>query len=296
MISTAPWVVIVIYLGWSCGAQQWLVPELDPFSRNLIEQGLLTAFFLLHATRYYTGRELGVFALVCIVISNLFENSSVMTGFPFGAFHHSHITGPRLFHIPLLAIPTYTAMGYVSWIVAQALLDRRVPSRWRHDVLPAVVTAALVFTDWDFCNDAVFHSVNRAFFYHHPGPFFGVPASNFLGWLFVTGCFYGVFALYLARLPEQELRDRPDPGLPFWLQAVSMYLAVALAGIYRNLMGSTWEVTLDNGQTWSTADIYASMTLVTIFTMVFVALLAFFRLLQLSDGRDSGSQGGFSSK
>jgi uncharacterized membrane protein len=42
----------------------------------------------------------------------------------------------------------------------------------------ASIIAAFVFTMWDFSNDATFHTINKAFFYDHPGPWFGVPVSN----------------------------------------------------------------------------------------------------------------------
>jgi putative membrane protein len=105
------WGVIVLYAAWSFGLQRALAPVLDPFTRNLLEQSLLTVFFLIHALGQWRGRELAAFALVCFVISNLFENLSVMYGFPFGGFHHSEATGPRLFNIPWLATPTYMAMA-----------------------------------------------------------------------------------------------------------------------------------------------------------------------------------------
>jgi len=94
------WALIAIYAAWAFGLQRALASVLDPFTRNLLEQSLLTAFFLMHALGQWRGRELAAFAIVCFVISNLFENLSVMYGFPFGGFHHSEATGPRLFHIP----------------------------------------------------------------------------------------------------------------------------------------------------------------------------------------------------
>jgi putative membrane protein len=268
------WAVIGLYGAWSFGLQRALASVLDPFTRNLLEQSLLTAFFLIHALGQWRVRELTAYAIVCFVISNLFENLSVMYGFPFGGFHHSEATGPRLFNIPWLATPTYMAMGYISWSVAQVLVGRTQPAHWRDRVWSAAVIAAFVFTMWDLSNDAVFHTINKAFFYDHPGPWFGVPMSNFAGWLLTTVLIYGAFGTWLAREATHDLTIRFIPGRVYWQQAIAMYAVVALGGIFRNLTGSAIEVTLPNGDMWQSSDIYAAMTLTTLFTMIFCALLA----------------------
>ena len=268
------WVVIGLYAAWSFGLQRVLASVLDPFTRNLLEQSLLTAFFLIHALGQWRGWELAAFALVCFVFSNLFENMSVMYGFPFGGFHHSEATGPRLFNIPLLATPTYMAMGYISWSVAQVLVGRTQPAHWRDRVWSAAIIAAFVFTMWDFSNDAVFHTINKAFFYDHPGPWFGVPVSNFAGWLLTTVLIYGAFGAWLAHEAKRDLPNRSLPGRVYWQQGIAMYAMVALGGIFRNLTGLAMDITLPNGDTWQSSVIYASMTLTTLFTMIFCALLA----------------------
>lgn len=272
------WALLAIYAVWSFGGQQALAGVLTPLTRNLVEQGLLTAFFLVHAFAWLTVAEVGAFAVICFVVSNVFENLSVETGFPFGLFEHSTATGPRLFNIPWLATPTYMAMGYVSWMVAQVLVDRRRPSSWRHGAATAAIVAGFVFTMWDVSNDAVFHTMNRAFTYANPGPWFGVPSSNFLGWLLATFVLYGLFATWLAWRSDRASAERSDASREYWLQAVAMYLAVALAGVYRNLRGHDVVVTLANGDTWRSADLYGAMTIATLFTMGFVVVLALERL------------------
>lgn len=281
-LKAAGWVLIALYAAWSFGLQRALAGVLDPFSRNLVEQALLTAFFLTHALGQWRIRELGAYALVCFVISNLFENLSVMYGFPFGGFHHSEVTGPRLFNIPWLATPTYMAMGYISWSVAQVLIGRTHRAHWRSGVLSAAVIAAFVFSMWDFSNDAVFHTINKAFFYDNPGPWFGVPVSNFAGWLLTTFIIFGAFGAWLARATKRDDSIHDVPGLRYWQQAIAMYALVGLGGIYRNLNGRAIDITLANGDQWQSADIYAAMSLTTLFTMLFCAVLAAVRAGDIS--------------
>jgi hypothetical protein len=48
-------------------------------------------------------------------------------------------------------------------------------------VLP--IAAAFVATQCDLVTDAPYATVAKAWVYHDGGAFFGVPASNFFGWL-----------------------------------------------------------------------------------------------------------------
>ncbi|HYN91183.1 MAG TPA: carotenoid biosynthesis protein, partial [Thermoleophilaceae bacterium] len=62
------------------------------------------------------------------------------------------------------------------------------------------LVAAFVFSMWDFSNDAVFHTVNGAFWYREAGACFGVPSGNVYGWLLVTFiAFSGVSLVLKAR-------------------------------------------------------------------------------------------------
>jgi putative membrane protein len=266
--------LILAYGVWSFQLQQAFSTVLDPFTRNLIEQAILTAFFLIHALSYFNPKQVLAFALICFVVSNLLENTSVVYGFPFGYFHHSTSTGPRLFNIPLLATPTYMAMGYISWMVTQVLLERFKPKQWSENIWSTALVASFVFSIWDFCNDAVFHTLNKAFFYDQPGPWFGVPVSNFLGWLFTTFIFYGLFSWYLSNQKIGPRQQQEVVEKPFWLQVILLYLLNAMAGIYRNINGKSFEVKLNNGNVWQSQTIYSSMTLTTIFTMIFISILA----------------------
>lgn len=159
-------------------------------------------------------------------------------------------------------------------MVAQVLLDRTRRDSWHHQASGAALIAAFVFTMWDFSNDAVFHTVNGAFWYREAGAFFGVPASNFEGWLLVTLMVYGGFSLFL----RGRAGGIGQPDSQSWLLAIAAYAAVAIGSIFRNMNGIDRAVTTKADVIWQTGMIYNSMTLVTVFTMVFVALLAWLRL------------------
>jgi uncharacterized membrane protein len=81
----------------------------------------LTLFGLLHGARTYGWRGILFFLIVCLGVSNAFENLSIMISFPFGWYHYSDALGPKLFLVPLLIGPAYFGVGYLSWTLARAI-------------------------------------------------------------------------------------------------------------------------------------------------------------------------------
>ena len=63
----------------------------------------------------------------------------------------------------------------------------------------------------------------------------------------------------------------------FWYQAASVYAALALGALISPLTQPNMAVADLRGTTWMTGDIYQSMALVTVFTMVFFAVLSLIR-------------------
>jgi uncharacterized membrane protein len=56
------------------------------------------------------------------VVSNLFENLGVATGFPFGPYFYTDALGPKLFYVPLVIGPAYLGVGYLAWVLATILV------------------------------------------------------------------------------------------------------------------------------------------------------------------------------
>jgi hypothetical protein len=63
----------------------------------------------------------------------------------------------------------------------------------------------------------------------------------------------------------------------FWYQAASVYAALALGTLISPMTQPNVAVLDPRGTSWMTGDIYQSMALVTIFTMVFFAVLSVIR-------------------
>jgi putative membrane protein len=112
------------------------------------------------------------------VVGGLSELIGTTTGFPFGAYTYTAWLGPRLLgHVPYFIPASWFAMSIISLDLARRIARHR----WER-----ILLAALFMTLWDVSLDP---AMSRAFpFWTYPGGgfFFGMPASNWAGWLGVS--------------------------------------------------------------------------------------------------------------
>jgi uncharacterized membrane protein len=139
----------------------------------------LTLFGLLHGAATYGWRGILLFLVVCLGVSNAFENLSIVTGFPFGFYHYSDAMGPKLFLVPLQIGPAYFGVGYLSWTLARAILgdeDARLAG-WLSFATPTI--ASFIMVSWDLTIDPMMSTIAGSWVWHNGGSYFGVPLSNF---------------------------------------------------------------------------------------------------------------------
>jgi putative membrane protein len=234
-------------------------------------------FALLHGAQRYNWRAIGVFVAAGLVISNILENFSIQTGFPFGHYHYTG--GSKIFQVPWFIGPAYLATGYLAWVVATVLLgDVRRNSPWLTTIGTPII-GAFAMTAWDLALDPATSTINHAWIWENGGAFFGVPLVNFLGWTFTVYLFMQVFALYLRSrgpLPAAQ----PDRTTASDLQGVLLYTATAISFFPNFFTGERTTVTDAVGATWRTGDIYETSVLLTVYGMFFIALLALLRIAQ----------------
>jgi len=234
-------------------------------------------FALLHGAQRYNWRAIGVFVAAGLVISNILENFSIQTGFPFG--HYDYTGGSKIFQVPWFIGPAYLATGYLAWVVATVLLgDVRRNSPWLTTIGTPII-GAFAMTAWDLALDPATSTINHAWIWENGGAFFGVPLVNFLGWTFTVYLFMQVFALYLRSrgpLPAAQ----PDRTTASDLQGVQLYAATAISFFPQFFTGERTTVTDAVGATWRTGDIYETSVLLTVYGMFFIALLALLRIAQ----------------
>ena len=269
------WVAIGAYLGVVVG----FAADPNPVGEVIAAVGIAAA--LTHASLAYgVGNALALF-VICNAITFGMENLSAATGFPFGRYHFEVGAGlPHVGTIPLIVGPLWFGMGYFSWVVAAVLLgggeDRLGEGR---DVILRPLVAAFVMTQWDLVLDPPSATVSRAWVWHDGGAFFGVPASNFLGWLLTSWLFHQAFGLYLWRRRE-ALGRAARRGTGFRMVAVLFYLTGGLAHLTPWLTGQAADAVDGAGWVWRAADIRESAVVTMVLTMGFTSLLAVVRLVR----------------
>lgn len=273
MRNKAIWAVIALFAVFA--AAKPLLADTDWFVLVPLVSILAPILFvLLHAPRQIGWTNLGVFFALAFVISWSFESLSIATGFPFGNYHYTEILGWQLGTVPLLIMPAYFGVCYISWHIARTLTDALEPGQsfgW-----PVVLVAAFVMVMWDLSMDPSRATVNLAWIWHDGGAYFGVPFVNFAGWFLCVATIFAAFAFWLSRGAKKTVA-RPDRMAQ--AQALGLYVGLFAEFISFAALGpKTGTVTDAVGQVWNLRDIYESLGLVSIFTMGFVIVLTLLKL------------------
>ncbi|MGZ4928216.1 MAG: carotenoid biosynthesis protein [Halobacteriota archaeon] len=215
----------------------------------------------LHSAERYGLKNTVVLFIITWLVSLFFEALSIQTGFPFGFYHYTIPSAIYIFQVPLIIIFGYFGTGYFSWALSHVLTgqyNKRLEGKWIF-VVPFI--AAFLMVMWDLGIDPTSSTVLSEWVWQTPGAYFGVPISNFVGWFMVVFIFFFLFALFLSKY------DRVGPQKAamltsklYWLEAAVMYGVVGVGTILIPL-------SINN-------DITQSMALVTMFTMIFVAVIS----------------------
>src|SRR5437879_6191132 len=157
---------------------------------------LLFPFALIHGGRRYGWKAIAVFMVVTAIVSNILENSSILTGFPFGPYYYTDSLGPKIALLPVFISLSYISFGYLAWLFSTLLVSEvRKGSALLISVAVPLV-ASFVMVAWDFCLDPIAPPLNRSWIWRDGGGYFGASFSNYLGWSFTVYVFFQLFALY----------------------------------------------------------------------------------------------------
>lgn len=251
-------------------------------SVSLASLAAMVLFGLVHGARRFGARAILVFFVVAVIISNAYEDLSIVTGFPFGFYTHSPAMGPKLFLVPLIVGPSYFGGCYLAWTLANTLFGDPTRAVDRQYIFALPIIAAFIVVGWDLCQDPLGATVGQRWIYPHGGAFFGVPMSNFLGWFLVTWTIFQIFALYLT---IARVQPRPvEPG--YWYQASGFWAAIALQFPLLLLTMPETLVQDPSGWTWRSNDILQTATITGIYTMLATAVTS--ALVVAGRGNGSG--------
>ena len=241
-------------------------------------------FALVHGAIPYRLRGILTFTFLFLLVGNIFENLSILTGFPFGHYHFTDVMGPQVFHVPILLGLAYVGMGYLSWTLARLILGDIKPKLTGTHLVALPLVASFIMVAWDLSMDPIWSTVVRGWIWHQGGSYFGVPVTNFLGWYLTVFFAYQLFALYLRKCPSYYRPLRPS----FWKLPVLFY-GISAAGNLLVIPRTGLSVVSDStGAQWKVNDIIGASTVVSLFTMGAFALLAWVRLTdQITEVRES---------
>jgi putative membrane protein len=115
--------------------------------------------------------------LLCSGTGFLAEILGVHTSVPFGAYAYSNVLSPNILGVPIVMIAAWLIL--LTYI--QEMLRAFRLSLWIH-----VGAASVWMTAIDFVIDPLAAGPLNYWTWEHPGWYYGIPATNFLGWLLVS--------------------------------------------------------------------------------------------------------------
>jgi putative membrane protein len=271
------WGLVVVYAAMLFTSSIW--PRSVPVALLVL---FLLAFILIHGALRYHWTGILLFVAIALVVSNLLENVSILTGFPFGHYYYTDALGMKLFLVPALIGPAYLGTGYLAWVIGNALVGdvRRGAPAFTVVATPVIAAGAMVV--WDLSFDPTLSTIDKFWIWTRGGGYFGVPLTNYLGWFLTVYLFYQLFALAICfgvLKGASAAAAQPAP-LTYYLQAVVTYAVIGLSFVLQFLAGHDTVVVDATGAMWHTQAIHETSAIVAIYTMVFLAALTAIKLIQ----------------
>lgn len=145
----------------------------------------------------YLGPRRALLSIVAVsVFAYAIESVGVATGFPYGVFFYDDALGPRLFGL----VPYLLPVTYVPLVIGAV-----AAARPGGHIAPCIFVSALLLVAVDAVLDP---GATALGFWIWPegGPYYGVPLSNFAGWL-LSGAISATLLLSIG-----HPRTPPPPG------------------------------------------------------------------------------------
>ena len=189
-------------------------PELRPYA-DRPELAIVSAVFVLLfalpsfvALMRWLGARRGVAALVALgVFATAVETIAVETGFPYGRFSYGQKIGGKIFGavpwtVPFAWTPLLLAAFALAWRWTHSTTRGAQPPHTRQaqrqNSITLIIGSALLVTALDGVLDP--GAVAQNFWkYQHPSAYYGVPLSNFAGWILSGALGAMILLLFVER-------------------------------------------------------------------------------------------------
>lgn len=123
-------------------------------------------------------RRMASIAFWGVLIGGVSELMGTTTGLPFGEYTYTDWLGPKLVgHVPYFIPLSWFAMSLVSFDLA---------SRVSNKAIGRILGGALIMTLWDVSLDPAMSRAFPFWTYGVDGFFYGMPLSNWIGWMAVS--------------------------------------------------------------------------------------------------------------
>jgi len=278
-INILLWAIVAVFVAYRIAL--CFFPEALPGAAFVLS-GLPFVFALIHGVCNYRFRDILIFLAITLVISNLLENCSILTGFPFGHYYYTDQLGPKLFLVPVAISLAYFGMGYLSWMLARVILGNVEQRMSGHFAYTVPLLAGFLMVSWDLTFDPIASTVLHSWIWQQGGSYYGVPFSNFIGWFFTVYVFFQLFALYLKSRPNIYARAQPEISKGYWWQAAISYGVTGLAAVLIALFPTADSSVIDaTGKVWHTQDIFGTCGLAALFTMIVFTSLSAVKIARL---------------
>jgi len=168
------------------------------------------------------------------------ELSSTRTGFPFGFYQYTGLTrGRELFiaDVPFIDSLSFVFLAYAAHCLARAALAGRAAPRWAMAITAGVLMMALdvVIDPLAVRGDRWF--LGPLFAYETPGVYFGVPLSNFAGWVIVGTVGVGLFLTLVKN--DSGRRVWPGVALYYAVLGFNLTMTVQIGELLLAVIGAT---------------------------------------------------------
>lgn len=240
----------------------------------------MLSFSFIHGIHRYGTKRMLAFLVISVVTSWCYETCSIHTGFPFGFYNYSDKLGLKIGVVPILIMPAYFSVCYLSWTVAHILLEKLTTNYQDYSVITVPVIAAFVMVSWDLSMDPARSTYSQQWVWTYGGPYFGVPIENFLGWYLCVYTIFQLFAFY-SRSNDATFINQDQQKISqryYWQLAVMMYATIAVEFVLQPYFGVNITLVDNAGKEWNSRDMYKTLALVCLFTMGFISILTTFKL------------------
>lgn len=249
----------------------------NPFS--LIAIVLFAIFSFTHGIHTYGLKKIVVFFGITSVVSWSIESISIVASLPFGSYHYTDLLGPKLGPVPLIVMLVYFIVSYIAWTIAHILLDKFNLSLKKEGVVRIPIIASFIMVMWNLTFDPFMSTITNHWIWENGGAYFGVPFANFIGWFICAYITFQLFALYQQSQDNRYKKERTIiASKAHWLIPVLFYASLTIKPLIAAIVGNPEKISSLDNHTWWTQDIYTSLALIAIFTMIFVAVLAIIKL------------------